>query len=97
MCDDPPAYLDRFRKSAGAAIERGAGAFLMAGNPLNIILAGQILSDVDGVPVVDGLAATVKTAEMLVDLKAAGIERSRAGLFAAPGDEDLAKLRALYE
>ena len=62
-----------------------------------MFLVDQALGDVDGVPVVDGLAATVKTSEMLVDLKAAGIERNRAALFAAPGDEYLAKLRALYE
>jgi len=97
MYDDPPAYLDRFRDAARAAIEGGAGAFLVAGNPLNMFLVEQGLGEVDGVPVVDGLAATVKTAEMLVDLKAVGIDRSRAGLFAAPANEDLAKLRALFE
>lgn len=97
MYADPAAYLELFRAAGRKAIARGAGAFLVAGNPLNMFLVDQGLGDVDGAPVVDGCAATVKTAEMLVDLKAAGIEQSRVGLFAAPPEADRAKLRALFE
>ena len=52
--------------------------------------------EVDGAPIIDGLAAVVKTAEMLVDLKAVGIERSRTGLFVAPNDEEFSKLRDAF-
>jgi len=97
MYQDPRTYVKRFQGAARKAIARGAGAFLVAGNPLNMFLVDQGLGDVNGAPVVDGCAATVKTAEMLVDLHGLGIERGKTGLFAAPGDEDRLKLRALYE
>jgi allantoin racemase len=97
MYEDPETFIHLFREMVKGAIERGAGAFLVAGNPLNMFLVDQGLTDVDGVPLVDGCAATVKTAEMMVDLRAVGIERGRTGLFAAPPDDDLAKLRGLFE
>lgn len=97
LYEDPPAYIERFRTAARSAMARGAGAFLVAGNPLNMFLVGHGVEEVDGAPLVDGTAAVVKTAEMMVDLKAAGIRQSRIGLFEAPSDEDLEKLRALYD
>ena len=97
MYDDPSDYLEKFIIAARAAIKRGAGAFLVAGNPLNMFLVDQSLTEVDGAPVVDGLIATVKTAEMLVDLKAAGVDRGKNGLFKSPSNEDLVKLRGLFE
>ena len=97
MYEDPEIYVKRFQGAARKAIARGAGAFLVAGNPLNMFLVDQGLSDVNGAPVVDGCAATVKAAEMLVDMHVLGIERGKTGLFAAPGDEDRLKLRSLYE
>ena len=54
--------LARFQNAPHIAIERGAGAFLVAGNQLNMFLVNQGLSDIDGVPVVEGLTATVNTA-----------------------------------
>ena len=97
MYEEPETYVKRFQGAARKAIARGAGAFLVAGNPLNIFLVDQGLGDVNGAPVVDGCVATVKTVEMLVDMHALGIERGKTGLFAAPGDEDRLRLRALFE
>ena len=88
-CDNP-------RTAARAAMARAAAAFLVAGNPLNMFLVDQDALEVDGAPIIDGLAAVVKTAEMLVDLKAVGIERSRTGLFVAPNDEEFYKLRDAF-
>jgi len=34
---------------------------------------------------------------MLVDLKAAGVDRGKNGLFKSPSNEDLMKLRGLFE
>ena len=96
MYVDPAAYLERFRTAARAAMARGAAAFLAAGNPLNMFLVDQDALEVDGALIIDGLAAVVKTAEMLVDLKAIGIERSRTGLFVAPNDEEFSKLRDAF-
>ena len=57
-----------------------------------MFLVDQYALEVDGAPIIAGLAAVVKTAEMLVDLKGIGIERSRTGLFVAPNDEVFSKL-----
>ena len=97
MYEDPETYVKRFQGAARKAIARGAGAFLVAGNPLNMFLVDQGLGDVNGAPVVYGCVATVKTVEMLVDMHALGIDRGKTGLFAAPGDEDRLRLRALFE
>ena len=97
MYEEPETYVKRVQGAARKAIARGAGAFLVAGNPLNMFLVDQGLGDVNGAPVVDGCVATVKTVEMLVDMHALGIERGKTGLFAAPGDEDRLRLRALFE
>ena len=97
MYEEPETYVKRFQGAARKAIARGAGAFLVAGNPLNMFLVDQGLGDVNGAPVVDGCVATVKTVEMLVDMHALGIERGKTGLFAAPGDEDRLRLRELFE
>ena len=97
MYEEPETYVKRFQGAARKAIARGACAFLVAGNPLNMFLVDQGLGDVNGAPVVDGCVATVKTVEMLVDMHALGIERGKTGLFAAPGDEDRLRLRELFE
>ena len=97
MYEDPAPYLDSFRAAARQVIAQGADVLLVAGNPVNMFLVDHELREVDGVPVLDGCAAVVKAAETMVDLDRLGIRRSARGLFAAPPDDDLAKLRALYE
>ena len=96
MYDDPAAYLERFRGAARAAIARGAGAFLVAGNPLNMFLVDHNALDVDGAPVIDGCAVVFKTAEAMVDLAHAGIGRSRTGLFSVPDHEALVMLQGEF-
>ena len=52
--------------------------------PLSVLLASHGISRVDNVPVVDGLAATIKMAEMMVDLRrTSGLTVSRHGWFNA--------------
>ena len=97
MYDDPEPYLEAFRAAARPVIERGATMLLVAGNPVNMFLLEHDLREVDGVPVLDGCAAVVKTAEMMVDLDRLGIERSTQGLFAAPPPDDVARLRKIHE
>jgi Asp/Glu/hydantoin racemase len=55
------------------------------GGPMSLLSA---MGDVDGAPVVDGTAITVKTAEMMVKLgRLNGLSTSRAGAFRrAPPD-----------
>ena len=97
MYDDPAPYLAAFTDTARQVVARGADVLLVAGNPLNMFLIEQGLREVDGAPVLDCCAAVVKTAELMVDLDRMGIRRSGRGLFTAPPDEDLAKLRAMFE
>jgi len=83
--DDPSAVLDTFRTHARAAIEKGVDAIIPGEAPLCVLLARNSVSEVDGVPIVDGLAATVKMAEMQVDLRRSiGLRPSRRGHFAEP-------------
>ena len=97
LYEDPPAYVERFRAAARSAMARGADAFLAAGNPLNMFLVEHGVTEVDGAPLVDGTAAVVEAAQTAVDAKAAGIAQSGTDLVEAPSDDDLAKLRALYD
>lgn len=97
MYKDPAPYLAAFEDMARQVAARGADMLLVAGNPLNMFLVEQGLREVGGVPILDCCAAVVKTAEMMVDLDRLGIRRSGRGLFTSPPDEDLAKLRAMFE
>jgi hypothetical protein len=66
--------------------------------PLNILLAAHGISRVDDVPIVDGLAVTMKMAEMLVDLRrSVGLSQSRHGWNgAAPRPERVDEVLAFY-
>jgi len=97
MYADPKAYIDRFATAAREPIARGATSLLVAGNPLNMFLIDQGVREVDGVPILDCCTATIKTAEMMVDLHQLGVRRSTKGLFEAPAGEMREKVRKLFE
>jgi Asp/Glu/hydantoin racemase len=81
---DPAPLLERFRASARALIARGADVIIPGEAPLCLLLARNGVNQVDGVPVVDSLAAIVKTAEMMVGLRqATGVAPCRRGYFQA--------------
>lgn len=88
----PEPYLDAFREAARPVIERGAEILLVSGNPVNLFLIDHGLREVDGVPVLDGCAALIKTAEMMVDLDKLGLRRG-----GTPPEEDRTRLRAIFE
>lgn len=92
----PQTYIDRFTAAARQAIARGAAMLMVAGNPFNMFLIDQGISEVDGVPILDCCTAAIKTAEMLVDLHQLGIRRSASGLLDAPPPGARAKLRQLF-
>ncbi len=95
---DPAPLLERFRSSARALIARGADVIIPGEAPLNMLLNRAGISDVDGVPLVDSLAATIKCAEMLVDLRrTTGVKQAKRGYFAAqPPRERLKELWKFY-
>ncbi|WP_084698411.1 aspartate/glutamate racemase family protein [Muricoccus aerilatus] len=81
---EPAPLIERFRESARALIARGADVIIPGEAPLCMLLARAGVSEVDGVPVLDAVAATVKAAEMIVGLRrATGVRPSRRGYYQA--------------
>ena len=79
-------------------IRKGADVIVPGEMPLNILLAANGIARVDGVPVVDGLAVTMKMCEMLVDLRGSvGLMQSRHGwMGAAPQPGRVEELLSFY-
>jgi Asp/Glu/hydantoin racemase len=84
---EPAPLIERFRQSARALIADGAEAIIPGEAPLNVLLAMNGVAEVDGVPVVDSLAAWIKHAESLVDMRrTCGTRPCRKGYFSALPD-----------
>ena len=96
--DQPDAVLQRFRDAARSLIARGAEAIIPGEAPLCVLLAKLGVTDVDGVPIVDALAATIKMAEVAVDLRrTTGLAPARTGYFTAqPPRERVLELLDFY-
>jgi allantoin racemase len=94
----PDELLDKFRASARTLIERGAEAIIPGEAPLCVLLARHGLTEVDGVPIVDALAATIKIAELSVDLRrSTGFMPRKGGYFTAkPPRERVVELLEFY-
>jgi allantoin racemase len=81
---DPGPLIARFQESARTMIRNGADVIVPGEMPLNVLLAANGISRVDDVPIVDGLAVTMKMAETLVDLRrSVGLSQSRHGFHGA--------------
>lgn len=96
--DRPGPLLDRFRDAARELVRQGADVIIPGEAPLNLLLARNGVHRVEDVPVIDALAATIKMAETMVDLRrATGVSPSRHGYFAAqPPRERVKELLDLY-
>lgn len=96
--DDPDPIIERFQEAARRMIADGADVIIPGEAVLGVLLASNGISRVDDVPLLDGLAATVKMAELLVDLRRhAGVEVSRRTYFtASPPAERVSELTAFY-
>ena len=95
---DPTAVLERFHSSARALIADGADVIVPGEMPMNILLAKNGITQVDGVPVIDGLAVTMKLAECMVDLRqSVGMKQSRNGFFGeAPDPARVEQMTSFY-
>jgi Asp/Glu/hydantoin racemase len=81
---DPADLVERFRNDARALIARGADVIIPGEAPLCLLLSKAGIAEVDGVPVLDAVTATIKAAEMMVGLRRiAGAKPSRRGYFQA--------------
>ena len=98
--EDPSRLVALFRGSARQLITQGAEVVIPGEAPLCVLLAREGVVDVDGVPVIDSLAAWIKQAETLVDLRrVSGTTRpSNTGYFSAhPSPQRLRELLAFYK
>ena len=94
----PAQVLEVFYENARGLIADGADVIIPGEAPLSILLHRAGISRVDDVPVIDGVAATLKTAEMLVDMKQQlGTWRCTRGYYQAiPPRERVKELSELY-
>jgi Asp/Glu/hydantoin racemase len=77
--DDARALVEAFSVTARKAIGLGAEAIIPGQLYLSEAIARAGVTRIDEVPVVDGLATTMKMAEAMVDLKQLGISVTRRG------------------
>lgn len=95
---DPTEVLERFHTSSRALIAAGADVIVPGEMPMNILLAKNGVNNVDGVPVVDGIAVTMKLTECFVDLRrSVGMKQSRHGFFGeAPDPKRVEQMMSFY-
>lgn len=94
----PAEVLDVFYESARRLIADGADVIIPGEAPMSLLLHRAGISRVDDVPVIESVAATLKTAEMLVDMKQQlGTWRSTRGYYQAiPPRDRVKELAELY-
>ena len=89
--------IGQFRAAARIGIAKGAETVIPAGGIVMTILAFAGVHNVDDVPIVNGLIALVKVAEMAVQIrKLTGGFTSKRGMYAPPSGALLADVRASY-
>lgn len=78
--DNPAPLIDTFRTTAREAIAQGAQVVIPGEGPLNVFLADHGVTDVDGIPVIDSIAASLKFCELRVELlRSTGLAAPTAG------------------
>ncbi len=94
----PPHIMDTFNERARQLIADGADVIIPGEAPLSVHLANVGINRVDDVPILDGVAATLKSAEVMVDLRRQlGVTRSTRGYYQAMPPRDRVKeLATLY-
>ncbi len=67
--DHPGPLIDLFKVAARKMIAQGADVIILGEIPLSLILASEGVFRIDDTPIMDSLAVTLKTTELMVDLK----------------------------
>ena len=93
LWNNPQPFIDEFMTVATELSGRGAASFCPAGLYLSQWLIDQGIREVNGAIIMDPLAAAIKTAELMVDLRRIGIKPYQAGAWAVP-PADVRKLLA---
>jgi allantoin racemase len=94
----PARVLDIFHERARQLIAAGADVIIPGEAPLSVHLARAGINRVDDVPILDGIACTLKSAETMVDLRRQlGVTRATRGYYQAPPPRERVKeLARLY-
>lgn len=87
LWNSPQPFIAQFLAVAQELAGRGATAFMPAGLYLSQWLIDQGIREVKGAIVMDPLAAAIKAAETMVDLKRIGVQPCRAGAWTPPAAE----------
>jgi Asp/Glu/hydantoin racemase len=94
VCD---RIVTQFAEAARIGIGKGAETIIPAGGIVMTILAFAGVHQVDGVPIVNGLIALIKMAEMAVRIRRlTGVFTSKRMMYAPPTGALLADIRAAY-
>ena len=97
--DDPKPVIEAFMRIAREMIETdGVDVILPGEAPLGLLLQRNGIYRVDEVPIMDGSATTVKTAEMMVQLRRnSGMRVARQGYFYnRPPQQRIDELKKFY-
>jgi allantoin racemase len=79
---DAAPLIAKFQESARRMIDRGADVIIPGEAPLCLLLARHGVAEVDGVPILDAVTATIKMAEMMVGMRrVTSVAPSRRGFF----------------
>jgi allantoin racemase len=94
----PAGLIGAFEDAARRAIADGADVLVPGEGPLNVFLADQGLTRVDGVPVVDSLGTCLQVAELRGrTYRRTGLRPARTGFYSAqPPAEAIEATRAFY-
>ena len=96
--EPPKEVLDVFYHNARQLIADGADVIIPGEAPMSLMLHRAGITRIDDVPVIESVSATLKTAEMLADIrKQLGTWRSTRGYYQAiPPRERVKELSQLY-
>jgi Asp/Glu/hydantoin racemase len=81
--------MDLFTQAAHRAIEQGAEAIIPGQLYLSEAIAHAKITRIEDVPIIDGLSANLKMAEIMHDLKSLGISTTRRGYVHARPPADM--------
>ena len=88
----PGRLVDAFTAAARQALAGGADVLIPGQTIMAEVLWQNGVQRIDGAPVIDALGVTIKTAELLADLRrTSGVSASRRGYWGTPPDVALAE------
>lgn len=89
--------VDEFTRVARLSLEKGAEVIIPAGGSLMAILIHSNVREIDGAPVLNGIVALIKIAEMAADIRRlTGTFTSKKLVYAPPSGKLLHDVRAAY-